>query len=129
QFQEAARHPPGRNGPMAMTDQGYGPNCGVARLGSGVITLTFSASRQTTMKTTSTTIRLASLTAEITRVDSDFSSFQPCGSHVDGSSATGNWLISLPSSIATASATVHHDSGMSVPSVTADWQEREAPGR
>src|SRR5262249_33465459 len=105
---------------MALTDQGYGPSCGIAGLGSGAIALMSSASRQTTMKTTSTTIRLASLTAEITRLDTDSSSFQPCGWHLDGSSATGNWLISLPSSIATASATVHHDSGVSVPCVTAD---------
>jgi hypothetical protein len=81
------------------------------------------------MKTINTTIRLESLTADVALVDIDSNSFQPRGWHVDGSSATGNWLILLPSSIATAGATVHHDEGMSVPWVTADWQEREAPGR
>ncbi len=81
------------------------------------------------MKATRTQIRLASLTTEIVPVDIDFSRFQPGESHVDGSSSTGNWLILLPTSMTTATATVRHQTGLSVPCVTADWQEREAPER
>jgi hypothetical protein len=92
----------------------------------GVITLTVSASRQMMMKMIGTTIALA---AEVTPVDIDFISFQPRGWHVDRSSATGDWLILLPLSIATTDANLHHDEGVSVPYVTADWREREAPGR